>query len=239
MRRTLAVTALTGGIALALAAPALAAGLTSQQVSNAYSIMMTRAEAESLGVTKTMLSNFDVARSDKGTPDAPWLCDLSGAAEVDGNGAKNQVGMQYLSLEGTAVGSVSQEVHIYGNAAQAKKAYDGIVKRITRCEGQQQPESDEDGDADEGSGFTVQLTNGSKKAKDGDEFLWVRSNTTATGTDGFASHEYLTVRFFDRYLQIIEVESEGQDAKDLTAKQVRIADRLTDQLGDRWRTSFR
>jgi hypothetical protein len=237
MRRTLTAALVLSPLMLTSIAPAQAAGLSSQQVSSAYSIMMTRGEAEQLGVTKQMISYFGVARSDKGTPDAPWLCDLTGETQVEGNGAKNLVSMEYLSLEGTAVGNTSQEVHVYGSAAQAKKAYDGIVNRVKRCEGQQQPAADTDTEG--GGGITLQLTNGTKSAKDGDAFLWVRSNTTTPGPDGFASHEYLTVRHFGNYLQIIEVESEGNNAKDLTAKQIRITDRLTDALGDRWQASFR
>ena len=236
MRRTFAITALTGGLALTLAAPALAAGLTGQQVATAYNIMMTNAEAKTVGLGKGVMGDFGVTYASKGTPDAPWLCDLGGSAEVEGAGAKSLAAREYLSSAGKVVLSTSQEVHIYDNAKQAKKAYDGIVKLIKQCEGQHIP--DPDPDTEDGAGMTVQLTNGSKQAKDGDAFLWVRTTTTFPASDGYGSHEYLTVRHFDRYLQIIEVESEGQNAEALTPKQVRAADALTDRLGDRWRASF-
>jgi hypothetical protein len=235
MRRTFTAAFVLSPLVLASIAPAHAASLSPQQVSSAYSIMMTRAEAEKLGVTKRMLVDFGVARSDKGTPDAPWLCDLTGTAQVEGNGAKNLVSMEYLSLQGRAVTSTSQEVHIFGNAAQAKKAYDGIVNLVKRCEGQHQPAPDDD----DALGLTVKLTNGAKKAKDGDAFMWVRRTTTTPGPNAFSAHEYLTVRHFDRYLQIIELESEGPGAKNLSAKQIKLADQTTDALGDRWRASFR
>jgi len=237
MRRTLTTALVLSPLVLTSIAPAQAASLSPQQVSSAYSIMMTRAEAQQLGVTKRMLSDFGVARSDKGTPDAPWLCDLTGESEVEGQGARTLVSMEYLSLQGTSVGSTSQEVHVFANAGQAKKAYDGIVNRVKRCEGQHQPAAD--ADTDDADGMTVQLTNGTKSAKDGGKFLWVRSTTTTPGPNAFAAHEYLTVRYFGNYLQIIELESEGQGAKNLTAKQIKLTDQMTAVLGDRWQARFR
>lgn len=237
MRRAIAVTALTSGIVLALASPALAAGLTGQQVANAYNVTMTAAEAKTVGLGKGAMGDFGVTYSAKGTPDAPWLCDLTGPEEVEGAGAKSLASREYLSSVGKVVSSTSQEVHIYDTAKQAKKAYDGIMQLVKRCEGQHVP--DPDADTEDAAGMTVQLTNGTKKAKDGDAFLWVQTTTTFPASDGYSSHEYLTVRHFDRYIQIIEVESEGQNAAALTAKQLRAADLLTDRLGDRWRASFR
>lgn len=46
------------------------------------------------------------------------------------------------------------------------------------------------------------------------------------------------MRHFGKYLQIIQVQEEGSGATDLTRKQIRTADRLTDLLGDRWRAAF-
>ena len=82
------------------------------------------------------------------------------------------------------------------------------------------------------------MTNGTKKAADGDPFLWVRSTTTVPGSGGLVEHDYKTVRHFGSYLQIVQVDSEGVSAPKITAKQIRIINLLTDSLGDRWTASF-
>ena len=230
-----------GALALGSLAPASAADLSSQDVARAYSILMTPAEAKSLAGGTKMMRVFAVASTISTKPDTPWLCDLSGEEEVEGKGADETVSSEYLSQRGEAVGDASQEVHVYRTSKQAKAAYDDIVRKIKQCEGAQQSDADDGetaGEGDEPSGITTQLTNGAKKAADGDAFLWVRSTTSITGADGFGSYEYSTVRHFGRYLQIIQVQSEGTGAPALTAKQIRTADRLTDSLGDRWRATF-
>jgi hypothetical protein len=51
-------------------------------------------------------------------------------------------------------------------------------------------------------------------------------------------HEYLTVRLLGRYIQIFQVESEGNNAPAFTKKQIAAADRLQDSLGDAWQAKF-
>ena len=236
MRSIIGISVACGALVVAAVAPASAAGLSPQDVARGYEVTMTKAEARQLGVTGKVLSTFGVTTSDVGTPDAPWLCDLSNSDEIEGKGAATIVASGYLALGGQQVSDAQQEVHVYASAKQAKAAYDGIVKKIKQCEGQQTPAADPD--VEEPAGMTTQLTNGTKKAADGDSFLWVRSETLVTGEGGFASHEYSTVRHIGRYLQIIEVESQGTNAPNLTAKQIRTTDNLTDSLGDRWRATF-
>ena len=65
----------------------------------------------------------------------------------------------------------------------------------------------------------------------------MRSQTTIANAEGFVSHQYVTVRLIGPYIQVLEVESEGQNAPDLSAKTIKAADSLTVTLGDRWRTS--
>lgn len=239
MRIVIGISAACGALALGSIAPASAANLSGQDVATAYSIMMTNAEGKSLVGGSKMMNVFAVSNSGAGSVDDPWLCDLSGTDEVEGKGGDSIVSVEYVSKKGQAVGNTTQDVHVYASAKRAKKAYDDIVKKIKRCEGQQQPSGDEDGvDGDEPGGMTTRLTNGTKKAADGDPFLWVRSLTTIPGVDGFAEHDYTTVRHFGKYLQIIQVQEEGSGATDLTKKQIRRADRLTDSLGDRWRATF-
>jgi hypothetical protein len=239
MRRRIGIVVACSAVAIAGAAPATAADLSGADVAQAYSIMMTNAEGKSLTGGSKMMNVFAVSNSGAGSVDDPWLCDLSGSNEVEGKGGDNIVSVEYLSQKGQAVGDASQDIHVYASAARAKKAYDDLVKKVKRCEGQHQPSGDEGGvDGDEPGGLTTQLTNGTKKAADGDPFLWVRSTTTIPGVDGFAEHAYTTVRHFGKYLQIVQVQEEGSGATDLTKKQIRTADRLTDSLGDRWRATF-
>jgi hypothetical protein len=54
----------------------------------------------------------------------------------------------------------------------------------------------------------------------------------------FADHDYLTVRHFGSFIQIVSMDSEGADAPALTAKQLAAANRLTDSLGDSWQAAF-
>jgi len=75
-------------------------------------------------------------------------------------------------------------------------------------------------------------------AADGDTFLWVNSTTTIAGSDAMVEHEYHTVRHFGSFLQILQVESEGTSAQRISTQQIRVTDRLTDTLGDRWRAAF-
>jgi hypothetical protein len=236
MRIVIGVSAICGALVLSAIGPASAAELSSQDVARGYAVTMTKSEARQLGVTGKVLSTFGVTESDIGTPNAPWLCDLSNSDEVEGKGAATIVASGYISLGGQQVDDAQQEVHIFTSAKQAKAAYDGIVQKIKQCEGPQTPAADPE--TEEPAGMTTQLSNGTKKAADGDSFLWVRSETVVTGEGGFASHEYSTVRHFGRYLQVIQVDSQGSNAPNLTAKQIRTADKLTDSLGDRWRAAF-
>jgi len=222
---------------VASTAPAYASDHSSSMVATVYPLMVTKADATKAGVTGPRLSTFAVTTSDKGTPDAPWLCDLSVVLEVEGKGAPTLIAKEIMSLKTGDVSSLSQELHGYGSEAKAKAAYRGIVERISKCEGEQKPTPD--GDADEPGMITATLTNGSKKAADGDPFLWVKSETTMADSNGFASHEYLTVRHFGKFIQVFEVESEGTAAPALTAKQVKVIDELTDSLGDRLASALR
>lgn len=220
---------LTGVAATATAAPSDA------EVGAAYGVMLSKKDAASLGVRGDTMRTFSVTSSDRGTPDAPWLCDLTGIAEIEGKGAKTVFASEVLSLKKGAVSDASQEVHSYAGAPAASAAYKDILKKITECTGTHVPAADEESEGQDG--VTVSLTNGTRKAGDGTSFAWVRSKTTLAGAEGFASHQYLTVRLVGPYIQIIEVESEGQNAPDLTAKTITAADRLTVALGDMWRTS--
>ena len=237
--RALTLTAATAAAALTLSAvPAQAASLSPATVADAYSVMLTPTQAKLVGIGKANIANFGIASSTKGTPNAPWLCDLSGTATMEGKGAKNLISSEVLSLGGgNTVVTISQEIHWFPNEKRAKKAYDGLVTKIKNCEGQHTPAADENEGAD--VAITTTLTNGEKKAKDGDAFLWINSETImGDPTTNFADHDYTTVRLFGNYIQLIDLESEGSNAPALTKKQIAAADRLTDSLGDAWQAKF-
>ncbi|MDP4803553.1 MAG: hypothetical protein NWR45_01205 [Candidatus Nanopelagicales bacterium] len=236
--RAFTLTAATAAAALTLSAvPAQAASLSPTTVADAYSVMLTPTQAKLVGIGKQRVSNFGVANSTKGAPDAPWLCELSGDTAIEGKGAQDVLSSQVLSLGGKNVNTIEQEIHWFANEKQAKKAYDGIVAKVKGCEGQHTP-APNSGD-DTSFTITTKLTNGEKKAKDGDAFLWVNSETTmGDPTTNFAEHEYTTVRLFGKYIQIMDLESEGNNAPALTKMQITATDRLTDSLGDAWQAKF-
>ena len=218
-------------------APVQAVTVSPTALADAYSVMLTPTQARLVGIGNASLSDFGIAQSTKGTPNAPWLCDLTGTVEVEGIGAKTLLTSEVFDLSNKNVSSLFQEIHWYGSTKQATKAYDDLVKKIKRCAGNHSPTNDPD--ADEMYSINTNLTNGKKKAKDSDPFLWVRSETTLSDpTTSYAGHEYTTVRQIGNYIQLIDLKSEGVDARPLTQKQIAAADRLTDSLGDAWRGKF-
>lgn len=232
--RTIAATvAASTAIAITGMAPVLAAP-SDAEVGAAYGVMLTKQEAVALGLRGDAVRFFGVTTADKGTPDAPWLCDLTGPAEVEGKGARTLFSSEVLSLKKGAVSEASQEIHSYASAGIAKRAYDDIAVKVKQCTGQHTPAKDDE--ADGADGMTTTLTNGVRSSDRG-SFIWVRSQTTMAGTGGFVSHQYLTVRLIGPYLQVLEVESEGTNAPDLAPKAIKAADALTITLGDLWRTS--
>jgi len=236
--RTISVAVVVAVSALTLSAlPAQAALLLPPTVADAYSVMLSTTQAKFVGQGKQTVSNFGVANSSKGTPDAPWLCDLSGDNEVKGKGAEYIISSEVLNLAGKNVTTIGQEIHLYANEKKAKKTYDGIVEAIKSCEGQQTPAADDTDDSP--LNITTTLNNGAKKAKDGDPFLWVNSVTeVGDPITNFVDHDYVTVRLLGRYIQILDVESEGNNASAIAKKQIAAADRLQDSLGDAWQEKF-
>jgi hypothetical protein len=236
--RTLISTATVAVTALTLSSvPAHAVTISPAKVADAYSVMLNTKQAQLVGIGKQNFSDFGVTQSSKGTPNAPWLCDLTGTAEVEGIGAKTLLTSEVFDLSNKDVSSLFQEIHWYANEKLAKRAYDDLVKKIKKCEGDHAPTNDPD--ATEAYSINTSLTNGTKKAKDGDVFLWTKSDTTLSDpTTRYAGHEYTTVRLIGNYIQLLDLKSEGVDAERLTPKQIASADLLTDSLGDAWRAKF-
>jgi hypothetical protein len=236
--RTLVLTATVAATALTLSSvPAQAVTISPAKVSDAYSVMLNTTQAKLVGIGNQNFSDFGVAQSSKGTPNAPWLCDLTGTAEVEGVGARTLLTSDVFDFSSKDVSSLFQRIHWYSNEKQAKRAYDGLVKKIKKCEGDHAPTNDPG--ATEAYTIDTSLTNGTKKAKDGDAFLWTNSDTTLSDpTTRYAGHEYTTVRLIGNYIQLLHLKSEGVDAKRLTPKQIAAADLLTDSLGDAWRGKF-
>jgi hypothetical protein len=240
MRRSILIAAACGALTITAAAPAGAETLASQDVAKAYSIMMSKGEGKSLVGGKNMVREFLVLSADSGPADAPWLCDLSGSDEVEGKGGGDVVTMEFLSEKGPDMSAALQEIFVYSTAKQAKLAYDRIVKDIKQCEGVHRPTANDGQPAeiDDASGSTRNLMNGTKKSADGDTFLWVSSTASIASSVGVFEHDYRTVRHVGSSIQILQVESEGASAQKISAQQIRLMDRLTDSLGDRWRATF-
>ena len=236
--RALGMSVLAATIALTMSAlPAQAAPPSPASVADAYSVMLTASQAQAVGVKKHYVAGFTVASTTKGTPHAHVCMELTDGIGIQGPGAGSVLTSVFADGRGDWTFSVDQEIHWYTNEQSAKKAYNAIVKQVKRCVGQQL------GDASDVSGETTYsvptiLTNGTKKAKDGDPFLWVNSKTIYPGAPSLADHDYTTFRLFGNFIQFIELESEGLGATPLTKKQIAAADRLTDSLGDAWQAKF-
>jgi hypothetical protein len=237
--RTLSMSVIAATIALTMSSlPAQAATLSPAIVADAYSVMLTASQAQALGVKKHHAAEFSVQSATKGTPHDPWFCDLTGGIGIEGQGAGSVLTSTFADISGDWIFGVEQEIHWYANEQSAKKAYNAIVKQVKRCVGQQL------GNASDVSGETTYsvptiLTNGTKKAKDGDSYLWINSKTIdSDATASFSEYEYQTVRTFGNFIQFIEIESEGLDATPLTKKQIASLDKLTDSLGDAWEAKF-
>jgi hypothetical protein len=199
--------------------------------------MLNATQAKVVGIGKQSVSNYGVASSTTGTPDAPWLCDLTGNTEIEGKGAGHLFSSEVLNLSGKNVTMISQEIHSSADEKQAKTAYNLLLSKIKGCAGQHTPTDSENDEA--GAAITTKLTNGAKKAKDGDPFLWVNSETILGDlTTNFADHDYTTVRLFGNCIQLLHLEAEGNNVAPLTKEQIAAADQLTDSLGDAWRATF-
>ncbi|MDA3022444.1 MAG: hypothetical protein O2943_07280 [Actinomycetota bacterium] len=239
LSRTLSMSVIAATIAFTVSSlPAQAATLSPPVVADAYSVMLTASQAQALGVKKHYSAEFSVASATKGTPHDPWFCELTGGTGIVGQGAGRLLTSAFADFSGDWIFGVDQKIHWYANEQSAKKAYNAIVKQVKRCVGQQM------GDATEVSGETTYsvptlLTNGTKKAKDGDEFLWISSKTIdADATASFSDYEYQTVRTFGNFIQLMDIESEGVDATPFTKKQIATLDKMTDSLGDAWQAKF-
>ena len=123
--RTLALTAAVAAFALIFTSvPAKAVTISPAEVADAYSVMLNTTQAKLVGIGKENVSNFGVANSTKGSPDAPCLCLLSGSTSIKGKGAQDLISSEVLSLDGDNVTTIGQEVHWFANEKKAKKAYD-------------------------------------------------------------------------------------------------------------------
>lgn len=237
--RALALTAIAATTAVVMSSvPAQAATLSPPVVADAYSVMLTASQAQALGVKKHYLAEFSIASVTKGTPDGLWLCELTGGTGIEGQGAGRLLTSAFADISGDWIFEVDQKIHWYANEQSAKKAYNAIVKQLKMCVGQQM------GDATEVSGETTVgvpalLTNGTKKAKDGDEFLWISSKTIdADAMSSLSDYDYTTVRTFGSFIQIMDIQAEGLDATPFTKKQIATLDNMTDSLGDAWQAKF-
>lgn len=237
--RALALTAIAATTAVVMSSvPAQAATLSPPVVADAYSVMLTASQAQALGVKKHYLAEFSIASATKGTPDGLWLCELTGGTGIEGQGAGRLLTSAFADISGDWIFEVDQKIHWYANEQSAKKAYNAIVKQLKMCVGQQM------GDATEVSGETTVgvpalLTNGTKKAKDGDEFLWISSKTIdADAMSSLSDYDYTTVRTFGSFIQIMDIQAEGLDATPFTKKQIATLDNMTDSLGDAWQAKF-
>ena len=115
MRRFIGVTVACGALTITAVVPASAENLASQDVANAYSIMMTNSEGKSVISGNNMMRQFTVLSAESGAADVPWLCDLTGSDEVEGKGGEGIATMEFFSEKGQAAAQAVQEIHVYSN----------------------------------------------------------------------------------------------------------------------------
>lgn len=122
--RTLVLTATVAANSLTLSSfPVQAITISPVKFFDDSSVMLDTTRAKLVGIGNQNLLDFGVARSSKGTPNAPWLCDLTGTTEVEGVGAKTLLTSEVLDFRSKDVFSLFQEIHQYSNEKRATRAY--------------------------------------------------------------------------------------------------------------------
>ena len=201
--------------------------------------MLNSKDATNLGIAKKRVETLTATTSNDRAVDDIWLCDLSGSSEVDIPGTRSLVKSVARSVGESPLDLAVHEFHIFPNAKAAKRAYASIITKARTCTGTHMPSADVDMSDMPGSvNKSTTLTNGVKKAADGDEFVWIDSQTTTPdATTGYAENSYRTLRRVGSMIQVLYVENDGEGATPLSNRVRKVADQLTDSLGDRVRGS--
>lgn len=220
---------------IALVPSAQAAEISGMPLDEVSSVMLNSRDATKLGISKKRIAILTATTSNTGPVDDIWLCDLSGDTEIDTPGTRSLAKSVVRSQSDSTLGLAVHEYHIFPTTAAAKRAYANIAKRAIDCTGTHTPVADVDmSDMPSNTKKTTTLTNGVKKASDGDQFIWIESQTTKPdATTGYAENSYRTLRRVGPMIQVLYVENDGENVAPLSKRILTVADQLTDDLGDR------
>lgn len=222
---------------LVVSAPsAHAVELPGLPISDVRSAMLNSKQATQLGISKQRVQSFTTTTSNARAVDDIWICDLTADEEIDIPGTRSIVKSVTRSVGASPLDLAVHEFHVFGSSKAAKRAYDDIVSKAGSCSGTHTPAPDVDmSDMSESVRKTTSLTNGVKRAPDGDRFVWIASQTIQPdATSGFAENSYRTLRHVGNTIQVLYIENEGDGVAPLSKRVITVADRLTDELGDRF-----
>ena len=228
--KTPTVTAIAVGCA-ALGLSVLAA--TPAQASH-YSLdtmsanMMSATQARTLGVAGKHLRLFSHLTGAKQGADSIWLCDLQGDKEVKVAAPVGNYEVDYVSSKSRVETTAGQELYEFASESDAREAMKSLRKAAQKCAGTFSTK-------DEGWTVTQKVSHGQDKTPDGDGFVWVKHVTTATdASSGIGEYEYDTFRRVGVFIQAVEVDVAGVNARPLTSSQIKATDQLTGTLGSYW-----
>ena len=204
-------------------------------VAEANSVMLSSRDATKLGISKQRVQTLTATTSNTSPVDDIWLCDLSGDTEIDIPGTRSLARSVARSQSAGPLGLAVHEFHMFPSAKAAQQAYANIVRKARSCTGTHTPGADVDmSEMPSTTNKTTTLTNGVKKAPDGDRFVWIESQTTKPdAATGYAENSYRTLRRTGSIIQVVYVENDGENVTPLSKRVLTAADELTDTLGDR------
>lgn len=212
-------------ICLSLASPAMGAPLPAPVVGAADEAMVTLREARSLGIDGKAIRAFSEIFGQREAVDDPWLCDLDGAVEVEGIGARNELQVEIFSRWESGY-IVENELHAYRDEAEARKAYRLIRDLAPSCEGTVTSNEDR-------GRVTYRLTNGKGETAQGRSFVWTYSRAVSADNPLDFRDNYITFTRIGSYVQVVELESLGERTGNLSSTQRRDVRKLTGVLADR------
>lgn len=229
--------AIVAACSLTIAPSVQAVDIPVFSVNEAHDVMLNSRDATKLGISKDRVQTFVATTSNTGPVDDIWLCDLSGDAEIDVPGTRSLVRSVARSQGDASLGLAVHEFHVFQNSKAAKAAYASIVREARECTGTHTPDADTDmSDMPSTTNKVTSVTNGVKRAPDGDRFVWIASQTTQPdASTGYAENSYRTLRRVGSTIQVVYVENDGENVTPLPKRVLTVADQLTDTLGDRLR----
>lgn len=206
-------------LTLAFAAAPATAAISDSEMVAMRDAMMTKTEAAKVGVSSD-LSTFSVTEAKR---DTIWLCDLgdSNGAEVDVPAPRKVFAIDYSQdLGAKGVRSVTENVYQYASAKAARASYKALTAKLKTCSGSNTH-------TENGVSYTQAVSNGAAKVDDGDDVVWMLSESALAGTPGaWASHDYSVFHLDGDVIVNIQLDHDGPAIAAATAAQRKVANEL-------------